>query len=103
LLLRVDGIHLWADLDTGRSYEGLAPLAEWDLARKKMWGSSADPEMLSDQYLAITYDADNAAFVVLDVDGGRYYLMDSCGADESCPMGTSADDLLEYLWSTRIP
>jgi hypothetical protein len=26
LLSKVNGIHLWADLDTGRSYEGLAPI-----------------------------------------------------------------------------
>ena len=103
LLLRVDGIHLWADLGTGRAYEGLAPLAEWDLARVKMWGPSADPDLLSEQYLALTYHSDGAAFVVLDVDGGGYYLMDSCGADESCPVGRSADDLLDYLWSHRLP
>src|SRR5262245_37322754 len=32
LLARVNGIHLWADLATGRAYSGLAPLEEWDLA-----------------------------------------------------------------------
>lgn len=103
LLLRVDGIHLWADLDTGRAYEGLAPLAEWDLARVKMWGPSADPDLLPERYLALTYHTDGAAFVVLDVEGGGYYLMDSCGADVSCPVGRNANDLLDYLWSHRLP
>ena len=102
LLLRVDGIHLWADLDTGRAYEGLAPLAEWDLARVKMWGPSAGSDLLSEQYLALTYHSDGAAFVVLDVDGGGYYLMDSCGGDASCRVGGTADDLLDYLWSHRL-
>jgi hypothetical protein len=103
LLLRVNGIHLWADLDTGRAYEGLAPLAEWDIARAKMYGPAAPAESLGDQYLALTYHADGSAFVVLDVDGGGYYLMDSCGPDLTCPVGRSANDLLDYLWSHRIP
>jgi hypothetical protein len=72
LLRRADGIHLWADLADGWSYEGLAPLAEWELARVKMWGPDADPELLADRYLALSYHADGAAFVVLNVDtGGR--------------------------------
>jgi hypothetical protein len=83
LLSQVNGIHLWADDETGRSYEGLAPLDEWDLARLKMWGREADPASLPDRYLALSYNADGAAFIVLNVDTGRYFLMDSCGADES--------------------
>ena len=51
LLLRVNGIHLWADLETGRSYEGLAPLEEWDLARVKMWGPGVSEASLADRYL----------------------------------------------------
>jgi hypothetical protein len=50
LLRRANGIHLWADLDTGRAYEGLAPLEEWDLARRTMWGVDASPDMLGDEY-----------------------------------------------------
>ncbi len=37
------GIHLLADLDEGRSDEGLAPLAEWLLARTVMWGPTRAP------------------------------------------------------------
>ncbi len=103
LLVQVNGIHLWANLDTGRAYEGLAPLAEWDLARRKMYGPSGDAGLLSDKYLALTYQADSAAFVVLDPERGSYYLMDSCGPDETCPVGQSVEDLLDYLWSHRLP
>jgi hypothetical protein len=67
-----------------------------------LYGPNAAPEMLSDRYLAITYHADGAAFVVLDVGGGGYYLMDSYGPDEKCRIGRSAEDLLEYLWSHRL-
>lgn len=103
LLLRVDGIHLWADLDTGRSYEGLAPLAEWELARTTMYGPDARVDSLSERYLALTYHADGSAFVVLDVETGGYFLMDPAGPDTSCPVGRSAGELLDHLWSHRIP
>jgi hypothetical protein len=102
LLSRVNGIHLWADLDTGRSYEGLAPLEEWDLARVKMWGSD-DEAMLEDRYLALSYHSDGAAFIVLNVETGRYFLMDSAGADETCPIGRSVGELLDWVWVHRIP
>lgn len=102
LLRRVNGIHLWADLDQGRSYQGRAPLAEWELARKRMWGDHADPADLADRYVALSYHADGAAYAVLDAETGRYFLMDACGADESCPIGASVPDLLAWLWSNRI-
>ena len=103
LLGRWNGIHLWADVDSGRAYEGLAPLQEWDLARRAMWGQDGAPESLADRYLALSYQADNSSFVVLDTESGRYFLMDSSGADESCPVGATANDVLEWLWDNRIP
>jgi hypothetical protein len=103
LLGRASGIHLWADLDEGRAYEGLAPLNEWCLARQKMWGEDADPELLPDRFLALSYHTDGAAYVVLDTESGRYFLMDSCGADESSPIGNSVGELLYWLWDRRIP
>jgi len=102
LLRRANGIHLWADLDEGRAYQGLAPLAEWRAARHRMWGDDADPTILPDRYLAISYHTDGAAFIVLDVESGRYFLMDACGADESSPVGHGVGDLLNWLWAHRI-
>lgn len=103
LLMRANGIHLWADLDTGRSYEGLAPVEEWMPVRMKMYGEDAEDDMLPDKYVAVSYHADGAAFIVLDVDRGRYSLMDSCGPDESCPIGDTAEALLAWLWDHRLP
>jgi hypothetical protein len=103
LLRRANGIHLWADLDEGRAYQGLAPLSEWRTASQKMWGDHADPALLADRYLALSYHTDGAAFVVLDTESGRYFLMDACGADESSPIGRSVEDLLDWLWDQRIP
>jgi hypothetical protein len=98
----VNGIHLWADLDTGRSYEGLAPLEEWELARTRMFGAEADPTLLSDRYLALSYHANSDRFVVLNVESGRYFDMDpSGGADEGCLMGDEVGDLMDWLWRSR--
>jgi hypothetical protein len=101
ILRRWNGIHLWADLASGRSYDGLAPLKEWDLARRVMWGPDADATLLADRYLAISYDQDGSVFVVLDTSTGKYFWMDACGADESCPIGSTADELLAWLWKHR--
>jgi hypothetical protein len=101
LLRHVDGLHLWADLDAGRSYQGIAPLADWQLARTRMWGSDSEPDPLGDEYLAISYHADGAAYVVLKVTTGEYFLMDSCGADETCRIGSDVAALLDWLWVHR--
>jgi hypothetical protein len=101
--LRVNGVHTWADLDTGRSYQGLAPVEGWELARTKMWGPDADADMLGDEYLAISYYADGADFVVLKVTTGQYFEMDACGADETCRIGGDVGALLDWLWERRIP
>jgi hypothetical protein len=68
-----------------------------------MYGPDAYADLLAERYLALTYHADGSAFVVLDAEGGGYYLMDSCGPDTTCPVGRTADDLLDYLWSHRLP
>jgi hypothetical protein len=57
LVMRINGIHLWAD-ETGRSYSGLAPVEEWELARIKMYGS-----LLDDRYVALSYHEDGASCV----------------------------------------
>ncbi|MFT3768647.1 MAG: hypothetical protein QM820_24640 [Minicystis sp.] len=102
LVARLNGIHLWAYLDTGRSPQGIAPLEEWNLARVKMYGEGSSHPLLTDQYLAISYDENGASFVVLDVDSGVYYLMDSAGPDTTSPLGSTVDDLLDWVWTHRI-
>ena len=97
LVEHTNGIHLWANLETGRSYEGLAPIEEWDLAREKMPGS-----LLDVRYVALTYHQDGASFVVVDLVSGKYYLMDVAGPDTSTPIGGTTADLLDWLWKSRI-
>lgn len=101
LVARVNGIHLWANLETGRSYEGIAPIEEWDLARVKMFGAKAPQSLLDDRYLAISYHSDGGAFIVLDVDSGKYYLMDPAGPNETVPFGSSVEELLDWCRENR--
>jgi hypothetical protein len=103
LVRRMNGIHLWANLETGRSYMGLAPIEEWDLARNKMYGASAERGLLDDRYVALTYHEDGASFLVLDVVLGAYYLMDVSGPDDSTRIANNVGDLLEWLWKHRVP
>lgn len=102
LVKRHNGIHLWANCETGRSYSGLAPIEEWDLARIKMYGPGADSALLDDKYIAISYHQDGASFVVLDPVSGKYYLMDASGPDETVLLGSDVKDLLDWLWNTRF-
>ncbi len=102
LVMRMNGIHLWANVETGRSCTGLAPIEDWDLARIKMYGPSADRNLLDDRYLALSYHQDGAAYVVLDVELGTYFLMDTAGPDKTSPIAHDAGELIEWLWCTRI-
>jgi hypothetical protein len=99
---RVNGIHLWANVQTGRAYTGLAPIEEWDLARLRMYGHAAERSLLEDRYVALSYHQDGASFVVLDAESGRYFLMDAAGPDTTTPIASNVDELLEWLWRTRI-
>src|ERR1700733_7481502 len=85
LVTRIDGIHLWANSESGRPYVGLAPVEEWELARIRMYGPAADRSLLEDRYVALSYHEDGASFVVLDVATGIYFLMDAAGPDAESP------------------
>jgi len=102
LVTRINGIHLWANADTGRSYQGLTPVEEWELARMKMYGSTADSGLLDDRYVALSYHQDESCYVVLDLLSGKYFLMDTAGADVSAPIADNVDELLDWLWRHRL-
>lgn len=101
LVERINGIHLWANPETGRSYAGLAPIEEWEVARIKMYGPTADRSLIDDQYIALSYDQDCESFLVLDVTSGKYFLMDASGGNTTTPIASSADELLDWLWEDR--
>lgn len=103
LVEQVNGIHLWADTAHGRAYTGIAPIEQWRPARVAMYGELADHSLLPEKYLALSYHADGSSYVVLDVVARGYFLMDSCGPDESCPLGSCVSELLDWLWASRLP
>jgi hypothetical protein len=100
----VNGIHLWADPQTGRSYSGLAPIEEWEIARIKMYGAHSSPQLLDDRYVAISYHTDGAMFVVVDTVSGKYYAFETSGPDTNSLIANDVGGLLDWLWrSRRLP
>jgi hypothetical protein len=67
-----------------------------------MYGPTADRGILDDRYVALSYDQGGAAFIVLDVASGRYFLMDTAGPDATAPIASTAAELLDWLWQSRI-
>jgi hypothetical protein len=62
----------------------------------------ADRRLLDDRYVALSYHQDGAAFIVLDVASGTYFLMDTAGPDATSPIATNVEELLDWLWQSRI-
>jgi hypothetical protein len=96
LVRRADGIHLWANPETGRGYTGVSPIADWAPANETL-GASVDA-----RFVRLTYHADGAGYAVLDTTSGSYYLMDAAGPDTSCPIADSAAGFLDWVWRDRV-
>jgi hypothetical protein len=106
LLRKANGIQFWVHRGSPDGCYSLLPLREIDSARRIMWGESGE-QLKSDEvprrhWLAITQHQDGACYVVLDTDEQRYYLMDTCGADLTCPVGNSVSELLDFIWDTWV-
>jgi hypothetical protein len=102
LVARINGIHLWANPETGRSYIGLAPIEEWEVARIKFFGPTADPSLLDDHYVALSYHQNRDDYIVLDVTSGEYSAMDIYGSGPTISVGNTAEELLDWIWQDRI-
>lgn len=101
LVRQINGIHLWADAERGRSYEGLAPIEEWRLAHEVL----IEPEsrdLVDNRYFVITYHDNGDGFVVIDFETGWFYFADQRSADEMSCIAENVDGLLEHLWDHRI-
>jgi len=106
LLYQSNGIQVWVDKGSPIGSFRLLALHEIDTARQIMWGGTLN-DMEADvvpfpHWLALTDDIDGATFIVLDTDNHKYYLMDSSGADLTCPAGNNIQELLDYLWEYWI-
>ena len=106
LLQLSNGVQLWVDEGSPEGYFRILSLREIDSARRIMWSSAGDDipedEVPYAHWLAITEHVDGADYFVLDSDWHRYFHMDTCGADLTCPAGNDVDELLDYLWEQWV-
>lgn len=97
LLLKTNGIHLWADLDQERAYIGIAPLAEWEDAAEGWWAEFFKPSAKGG--LILSYHLDGNGAVVLDTKSGVYRWYEWEDLDNPQMIGNSVESLLDWLWA----
>jgi hypothetical protein len=95
ILLRANWIHVWADLDVGRAYFGLAPLAEWEDASRVGWASMF--EVPPRGAVAISYHENGDDYLVLDTAASEYRWYDLQDFDSPRRVGSTVSHLLEWL------
>ncbi len=86
LLTRLDGIHLWADLDRGKAYWGVLPLAQWEDTVHDVGA------------VAISYHDNGDYFLVLDTTTAEYRWHDHEDFDNPTLVATNVPELLDWLW-----
>ena len=96
LLLQVDGIHLWADLATGRAYFGILPLADWCSVREHE--AAAVFEDLADDTLVISYHENGDYYLLLHAAEDRFTWFDPQSPDDSTLIDGPVDEFLEWWW-----
>jgi hypothetical protein len=95
LLARVNGIHLWADTATGRSYFGVLPLNEWcDAATWDCAFLFAEPPQ---GHLVMSYHDNSDEFLILDTGTSSYFLIDGETGDKH-PLGRTAEEFITLWW-----
>lgn len=97
LLLRLNGLHLWADLEFGRAYFGLAPLDEWHDSTSNdgpLLFEEAQPGML-----VISYHQNGDYYLVLDTAKSTYHWFDHEDIDHPQTVASSVSELLDWLWN----
>lgn len=96
-LLQVDGLHLWADLDQGRAYFGIAPLDEWHNAV-----SDDGPRLFFEPrvgMLTISYHQNGDYSLVLDTSASLYLWFDHEDIENPTVIGATLGELLDWIWT----
>jgi hypothetical protein len=94
-LEQVNGVHLWADIETSRSYYGILPLCEWrdaGTALKVMY------DVRPQHQLVLSYHDNGDYFLVLDTKNGAYFWYDLEDFDNPKLIGSSVAELLAWYW-----
>jgi hypothetical protein len=106
LLQQTNGIQFGVHEGSPEGYYRLLPLREVDSARRIMWRKHGDDmdddEVPYPHWLALTEYQDGACYIVLDTDKHRYFLMDTCWPDLTCPLGNNVGQLLDYIWESWV-
>lgn len=97
MLLVVNGIHLWADLDCGRAYFGILPLTEWCVVRDHVAAAVFDE--LPETHVVISYHDNDDYFLVMDPCTSRFVWFDPQSPADSLSVGTSVEEFLDWWWS----
>ena len=95
-LAYADGVHLWADLDDGRSYFGILPLREWKDTRELDWATP--PFRIPPEGLAISYHENGDFYLALDTRGPHYFWYDLGDYNSPRRVGGTIEALLEFWW-----
>jgi len=96
LLRRVDGIHLWADLHTGRAYFGVLPLMEWCQVNEHE-GAELFRE-IPRSTVVVSYNDNGDYYLLLDAAQNRFTWFDPQSPDDSTPAGDSIEQFLDWWW-----
>lgn len=96
LVRHVDGIHLWADLDRGRSYYGIRPLSEWVEVAASEWSFLFDTPKAG--AFVLSYRNNGDYFLVLDTRENHFIWHDPQNFAGSQTVGRSVDQLLDWWW-----
>lgn len=97
LLLSVNGIHLWANLNDNRSYIGIAPLCDWMDGATSWWAGFIQPSPIG--ALIISYHQDGNGAVVFDTKAGTYRWFEWEDCYHPRMIDRSVEELLEWLWA----
>ena len=96
LLTQVNGIHLWADLESSRGYAGIHPLEEWDDAADSVVAELFEERPVGQ--LVLSYHENGDYSLILDTNGPQYRWHDHGDFDDFEVAGSTVEQLLDFWW-----
>jgi hypothetical protein len=96
LLSRVNGIDLWADLDSQEAYFGILPLEKWQTASESRLADYCENEPSS--HLVISYHQNGDFHLVLDSQRAAYFWYDTEDFRHPTLVARDVEELLSWWW-----
>lgn len=98
LLTVANGVHLWADVETGRSYFGILPLEEWRDVAVSRWAWLFD-DRPTPQALVISYHENGDYLLVLETSPQCFVWWDPQNPLEPKRVGSTVEEFLDFWWA----